>query len=103
MAEQEGEVLPTSSVLYAAHKHIGERCKEVSMNFLRCKKKDLDPSACLKQGEAVMSCMSTVLKDLRSSCTNDMRAYSECLDYHSNDLRKCRKEEEAFDAACPKP
>jgi len=56
----DSEIVPTSSVLYAAHKHIGERCKDVSMAFLRCKKRDLDPSVCLKEGEAVMGCLGTV-------------------------------------------
>ena len=55
MATEE-EFIPTSNVLYAAHKHIGKRCNEVSMNFLRCKKRDLDPNVCLKEGEAVMGC-----------------------------------------------
>mmetsp|Transcript_3887 Transcript_3887/g.11248 ORF Transcript_3887/g.11248 Transcript_3887/m.11248 type:complete len:102 (-) Transcript_3887:908-1213(-) len=101
MAEE--DIIPTSSVLYAAHKHIGERCKEVSMTFLRCKKRDLDPSVCLKEGEAVMICMGKVLKDLRASCKSSMDTYEQCLDRYSNDLRKCRAEEEVFDAECPKP
>ena len=60
MAEPEEPILPTSNVLYAAHKHIGERCKEASMTFLRCKNRDLDPAACLKESEAVMGCLGTV-------------------------------------------
>jgi len=79
MATEE-EFIPTSNVLYAAHKHIGKRCNEVSMNFLRCKKRDLDPNVCLKEGEAVMGCLGAVLKDLRSSCLSSMDTYSQCLD-----------------------
>ena len=56
----EEELVPTSNVLYAAHKHIGERCKDVSMAFLRCKKKDLDPSVCLNEGQAVLGCLGVV-------------------------------------------
>ena len=54
------EVLPTSSVLYTAHKHIGKRCNDVSMKILRCKKKDLDPSVCLNEGKAVLGCLNDV-------------------------------------------
>ena len=54
------ELVPTSNVLYAAHKHIGERCKDVSTSFLKCKKKDLDPSVCLNEGKAVLGCLGTV-------------------------------------------
>merc|ERR1739847_107887 len=77
--------------------------QDVSTSFLKCKKKDLDPSVCLNEGKAVLGCLGTVLKDLRSSCLSEVDSYSQCLDHYSNDLRKCRKEESVFDSACPKP
>ena len=46
-----------SSTLHAVHKHISSRCGSVSAAFLACKAGNANPEACVKQGDAVTSCV----------------------------------------------
>ncbi|GER28311.1 NADH dehydrogenase [ubiquinone] 1 alphasubcomplex subunit 8 [Striga asiatica] len=45
-----GEPVPTSSLLMAASKHIGSRCRAENVAFLMCKKDDPNPEKCLDKG-----------------------------------------------------
>jgi NADH dehydrogenase (ubiquinone) 1 alpha subcomplex subunit 8 len=48
---------PKTSTLYALHKHIATTCKGQNKAFLACKEKDLDPSKCMSEGKAVITCV----------------------------------------------
>ncbi|KAL0382628.1 UNVERIFIED_CONTAM: NADH dehydrogenase [ubiquinone] 1 alpha subcomplex subunit-B [Sesamum calycinum] len=48
-----GESIPTSSVLMAAAKHIGTKCRGENVAFLKCKKDDPNPEKCLDKGRQV--------------------------------------------------
>lgn len=52
-----GEPVPTSSVLMAAAKHIGTRCRGENVAFLKCKKDDPNPEKCLDKGRQVTECV----------------------------------------------
>ncbi|KAL0298622.1 UNVERIFIED_CONTAM: NADH dehydrogenase [ubiquinone] 1 alpha subcomplex subunit-B [Sesamum radiatum] len=52
-----GEPIPTSSVLMAAAKHIGTRCRNENLAFLKCKKDDPNPEKCLDKGRQVTQCV----------------------------------------------
>lgn len=52
-----GEPIPTSSVLMAAAKHIGTRCRSENIAFLKCKKDDPNPEKCLDKGRQVTECV----------------------------------------------
>ncbi|KAJ0092195.1 hypothetical protein Patl1_25534 [Pistacia atlantica] len=41
------------------------------------------------------------LKDLHQRCTKEMDDYVGCMYYHTNEFDLCRKEQEAFEKACP--
>lgn len=69
MAEAEGTP-PKGAVLMSASKYIARSCKDVNKAFMECKAKDLDPSACLKEGEAVTECL---LKLYDANATNAAR------------------------------
>lgn len=47
---------PTSAVLMSVSKHISHRCAKVNKAYVECKKKDKNPAACIKEGEAVTGC-----------------------------------------------
>ncbi|XP_074312488.1 NADH dehydrogenase [ubiquinone] 1 alpha subcomplex subunit 8-B-like [Silene latifolia] len=93
--------VPTSSVLMAASKQIGIRCRNENVAFLKCKKKDADPEKCLDKGRDVTRCVFSLLKDLHQKCNKEMDEYSRCMYYHTNEFELCRKEQEAFEKACP--
>ncbi|KDD75372.1 hypothetical protein H632_c716p0, partial [Helicosporidium sp. ATCC 50920] len=41
------------------------------------------------------------LKELNAKAPKELREYYACLDYYSNRLTKCRKEQKAFEEAAP--
>ncbi|KAH6760339.1 Cox19-like CHCH family protein, partial [Perilla frutescens var. frutescens] len=96
-----GEPIPTSSVLMAAAKHIGSRCRSENIAFLKCKKDDPNPEKCLDKGRQVTQCVLYLLKDLHQNCNKEMDAYAGCMYYHTNEFELCRKEQKAFEKACP--
>lgn len=89
----------SSSVLYAASKEIGNACAEQNKAFLRCKAKDEDPHTCLREGEAVQSCVVDVLKQIYVQCPEEFNAFSKCLaEQRATDYAfdRCRRQERAF-------
>ena len=97
----DGSSAPTSALLMASSKHISLRCRAVNEAYIACKDRNHgNPSACLKEGEAVTACTVKVLGDLNSSCPEELRSYCECMDYYSNRFAKCRKEQAAFETKC---
>ncbi|KAF5452411.1 hypothetical protein F2P56_027411, partial [Juglans regia] len=96
-----GDPIPTSAVLTASSKHIAVRCQAENVAFLKCKKQDPNPEKCLDKGRQVTRCVLGLLKDLHQNCTKEMDAYVGCLYYHTNEFDLCRKEQEAFEKACP--
>ncbi|KAG6757022.1 hypothetical protein POTOM_037323 [Populus tomentosa] len=96
-----GNPIPTSAVLTASSKHIATRCFPENVEFLKCKKKDPNPEKCLDKGQQVTRCVLGLLKDLHQKCTNEMDAYVGCMYYHTNEFDLCRKEQQAFEKACP--
>uniref|UniRef100_A0ACD5WWS0 Uncharacterized protein n=1 Tax=Avena sativa TaxID=4498 RepID=A0ACD5WWS0_AVESA len=96
-----GEPIPTSSVLMAASKHIAVRCRPENVAFLNCKKKDPNPEKCLEKGRQVTRCVFNLLKELHQKCPKEMDAYAGCMYYYTNEFDFCRKEQEAFEGACP--
>uniref|UniRef100_A0A7C8YZ71 CHCH domain-containing protein n=1 Tax=Opuntia streptacantha TaxID=393608 RepID=A0A7C8YZ71_OPUST len=95
------EPIPTSAVLMAASKHIGLRCHDENVAFLKCKKKDPNPEKCLDKGAQVTRCVLALLKDLHQKCTKEMDSYTSCMYYHTNEFDLCRKEQQEFEKACP--
>ncbi|RZC52433.1 hypothetical protein C5167_020866 [Papaver somniferum] len=96
-----GEPIATSAVLMASSKHIATFCRAENMAFLNCKKKDQNPEKCLEKGREVTSCVLNMLKHLHQTCTKEMDAYAGCMYYNTNEFDLCRKEQEAFEKACP--
>ncbi|CAN6284602.1 unnamed protein product, partial [Urochloa humidicola] len=96
-----GEPIPTSSVLMAASKHIAVRCRPENVAFLNCKKKDPNPDKCLEKGRQVTRCVLSLLKELHQKCPKEMDAYAGCMYYYTNEFDFCRKEQQAFEEACP--
>lgn len=91
--------MATSSVLYAAAKEIGSKCKSQNRAFLECKAADENPSACLQKGEAVQACALSVLKSAMATCESTFQKYASCLDMQISQeylFERCRKEEKAF-------
>ncbi|XP_044499603.1 NADH dehydrogenase [ubiquinone] 1 alpha subcomplex subunit 8-B-like [Mangifera indica] len=96
-----GEPIATSAVLMAVSKHIGTRCQLENVEFLKCKKRDPNPEKCLDKGRQVTTCVLGLLKDLHQRCTKQMDDYAGCMYYHTNEFDLCRKEQQAFEKACP--
>ncbi|CAM8988294.1 hypothetical protein QQ045_006417 [Rhodiola kirilowii] len=96
-----GDPIPTSAVMMASSKHIGMRCFQENVEFLKCKKKDANPEKCLDKGQQVTRCVLSLLKDLHQRCTKEMDAYAGCMYYHTNEFDMCRKEQEVFEKSCP--
>ncbi|KAK4403844.1 UNVERIFIED_CONTAM: NADH dehydrogenase [ubiquinone] 1 alpha subcomplex subunit-B [Sesamum angustifolium] len=96
-----GESIPTSSVLMAAAKHIGTKCRGENVAFLKCKKDDPNPEKCLDKGRQVTQCVLHLLKDLHQSCNKELDSYAGCMYYHTNEFEFCRKEQKEFEKACP--
>ncbi|KAF8038111.1 hypothetical protein BT93_B0847 [Corymbia citriodora subsp. variegata] len=88
-----GDPIPTSAVLTASSKHIGASCLSENVAFLKCKQKDPNPEKCLEKGQQVTY--------LHQSCTKEMDAYVSCMYYNTNEFDLCRKEQQAFEKACP--
>merc|ERR1711904_396264 len=87
-----------TSVLYAASTQIGTACSKVNADFLACKNKDANPSACLAQGTAATECARDLLQRMSASCGPSLDGYSGCLEKHGMEFRKCRSEQAAFEA-----
>ncbi|KAK3440978.1 hypothetical protein EUGRSUZ_B01240 [Eucalyptus grandis] len=96
-----GGPIPTSAVLTASSMHIGASCLSENVAFLKCKQKDPNPEKCLEKGQQVTRCVLHLLKDLHQRCTKEMDAYVGCMYYHTNEFDLCRKEQQAFEKACP--
>ncbi|CAA0829564.1 NADH dehydrogenase [Striga hermonthica] len=96
-----GEPVPTSSVLMAASKHIGSRCRAENVAFLMCKKDDPNPEKCLDKGRQVTQCVFHLLRDLHQVCNKELDSYSGCMYYNTNEFDLCRKEQQEFEKACP--
>ncbi|KAK6913829.1 CHCH protein [Dillenia turbinata] len=96
-----GDTIPTSAVLMASSKHIDIKCRAENIAFLKCKQKDQNPEKCLDKGHEVTRCVLTLLKSLHQRCTKEMDAYAGCMYYHTNEFEMCRKEQQAFEKACP--
>ncbi|KAH7522451.1 hypothetical protein FEM48_Zijuj07G0139700 [Ziziphus jujuba var. spinosa] len=45
--------------------------------------------------------VNTRLRDLHQRCTKEMDAYVGCMYYNTNEFDLCRKEQQAFEKACP--
>lgn len=67
----------------SASKYIARSCKDVNKTFMECKAKDLNPSACLKEGEAVTECLlklydansaNAARRPEKARCTNEVAA-----------------------------
>jgi NADH dehydrogenase (ubiquinone) 1 alpha subcomplex subunit 8 len=56
MASEDETPPPTSAVLMSISKHLAARCSKQSKAFIECKRKDKNPEACLKEGDAVTAC-----------------------------------------------
>ncbi|KAK9919047.1 hypothetical protein WJX75_008974 [Coccomyxa subellipsoidea] len=82
-------------------KHLAARCSKQSKAFIECKRKDKNPEACLKEGDAVTACAIETLKLAQEKAPQEFKAFYECMDYYSNKFEKCRKEQKAFEAAFP--
>ena len=48
---------PPSPALLAAHKHIAYACAQPNDAFVRCKQRDPNPAACLREGDDVTRCV----------------------------------------------
>ncbi|POO02369.1 CHCH [Trema orientale] len=96
-----GDPIPTSAVLMASSKQISVKCQAENVAFLKCKKKDPNPEKCLDKGQQVTRCVLGLLRDLHQRCTKEMDAYVGCMYYHTNEFDLCRKEQQAFEKACP--
>lgn len=93
---------PTSALLMAASKHVAVSCSKVNAAYIECKDRNHgNPSACLKEGEAVTGCVVNLLKELNSKCPEQLKTYCECMDYYSNRFAKCRREQAAFEECAP--
>ncbi|GAA0167806.1 hypothetical protein Leryth_003776 [Lithospermum erythrorhizon] len=99
--DEVGNPIPTSAVLMSASKHIATKCREENVAFLKCKKNDANPEKCLDKGQQVTRCVLSLLKDLHQTCKGEMDAYAGCMYYHTNEFEMCRKEQQAFEKACP--
>merc|ERR1712086_22147 len=91
-------VTGTNAELHATGTQIGLKCAQVNKEFVLCKNKDANPSACLAQGDAVTACVTNLLKQMGSSCGDSLGSYSACLDKNSLEFRKCRTQQAEFEA-----
>ncbi|KAJ6803908.1 NADH dehydrogenase [ubiquinone] 1 alpha subcomplex subunit 8-B-like [Iris pallida] len=96
-----GNPIPTSAVLTASAKHIATSCRSENKAFINCKKKDQNPEKCLEKGREVTHCVLNLLKGLHQSCSQEMDTYARCMYYNTNEFDLCRKEQQAFEKACP--
>ncbi|XP_062082535.1 NADH dehydrogenase [ubiquinone] 1 alpha subcomplex subunit 8-B [Humulus lupulus] len=96
-----GDPIPTSAVLMASSKQIAFRCQAENVAFLKCKKNDPNPEKCLDKGQQVTRCVLGLLRDLHQKCTKEMDDYVGCMYYNTNEFDLCRKEQQAFEKACP--
>eukprot|EP00899_Mesostigma_viride_P013241 jgi/Mesvir1/21918/Mv01975-RA.1 len=119
---------PNSFVLMAAAKHVAASCAAQNAGYIACKKQNADPQECLKQGDAVTTCVLSLtlsacaritalydpppaclmpiacsLKGLHSRCNKTFNGYVKCMDYYSNQFDMCRNEQKAFEKECPIP
>ncbi|KAJ6846974.1 NADH dehydrogenase [ubiquinone] 1 alpha subcomplex subunit 8-B-like [Iris pallida] len=96
-----GNPIPTSAVLTASSKHIATSCRSESVAFVTCKRKDQNPEKCLEKGREVTHCVLNLLKGLHQSCSQEMDTYARCMHYNNNEFYLCRREQAAFERACP--
>ena len=78
-----------SSTLFALSGLIGKECHAQNMAFMRCKKSDGNPRACLEKGEAVCSCVLGVMQRAAKTARAEVDELKECLDRTNNDFVAC--------------
>lgn len=93
-----------STELLAASFLIAETCPDSMKAFMECKKKNMDPEACLKHGSLVTNCANEVVKKIRSEANSNyaFTVLSSCLNNNGTDLSKCKNELNALHAAFEK-
>ena len=91
--------VPTGAVLYGLAKHIKASCGTCSRDFMRCKKEDMDPKACLDKGATLTRCVMDVTKTANEKAGEELNKFASCLHYYGSKFEKCRKEQAAFDEA----
>lgn len=85
--------------LYAAGRVIGFKCFDENYDFLKCKVKDKEPSACAAEGEAVHKCVFSLYKEIGSKASAEFSALARCLDDSDLQVGKCKKLQQDFESA----
>ncbi|KAL3652062.1 hypothetical protein CASFOL_001743 [Castilleja foliolosa] len=88
-----GEPVPASSVLMAAAKHIGSRCRGENVAFLKCKKDDPNPEKCLEKGRQVTQCVFHLAERYPTELQKNWTLMPVEFEF-------CRKEQKEFEKAC---
>ena len=78
-----------SSELFALSSLIGKECHTENIDFMRCKKGDANPAACLEKGEAVCKCVLGVMKKASKTARAEVEELKECLESTNNDFVAC--------------
>ncbi|KAI8472179.1 MAG: hypothetical protein J3K34DRAFT_215326 [Monoraphidium minutum] len=91
----------TGAELYAMSKHLGVRCGELQIAYMRCKEKYNHPEDCLQEAKAVVRCSDNLLLEMLEKAPREFKDYCECLDYYTLDIRKCRAEQKTLEKAAP--
>ena len=82
-----------SKELNGAAKIIGINCMKQNRDFILCKKSNGDPAKCLPEGRTVTSCVMETVNILRTACTANFEAYSDCLVENAHEFDRCRNEQ----------
>ena len=90
---------PKATELYAAGRVIGFKCFDPNLDFLKCKNGDKDPSACVGEGEKVHECVYGLFKEIAGKAPQEFSALASCLDTHDLRTHRCKKYQDAFEAA----
>lgn len=72
-------------------------CKDPNDAFIKCRRDNADPAACLAAASAVLECSQSFFRRLAASrCQTLFAHFWRCLDMNNQDRIYCRGEEDAF-------
>jgi len=77
---------------------IGYKCFDQNYDFMKCKAKDDNPTACVSEGDAVHGCVYGLFKQISSTTKKEFDALAKCLDNEDLQPHMCKAKQAAFES-----
>lgn len=93
------EIPLTHNFLLSSAMWLGKYCDNQCKEFMLCRKEEMDPRKCLKEGHDVTDCGLEFFRKVKKTCREELEWYTKCLDFSGREpeFRRCRREQALYD------